>query len=114
MNSTTTGFMPIVSTMDLRCNLGAILDKVRYTGQGVIVERKGEELVAIVPIKMAREAEKNSREKKLEAMKNIGRLLKEINLYGDDPDMTDEKAMKIANAAVQEVRQMKANKFKKK
>lgn len=105
--------MPIVSTMDLRGNLGAIFDQVMYTGQGVVVERKGKELVAIVPVKMVREMERFSREKKLKALKNISRILRSAK-GGSDPNMTDEKAMEIANAAVQEVRQMRANKFKKK
>lgn len=103
MNTTTS--LPTVSTMDLRGNLGAIFDKVMYTGQGVIVERKGKELVAIVPIEKLRELEKINRQKKVKALKNMVKIL-EAARGEDDPTMTDEKAMDIANAAISEVRQI--------
>ena len=43
-----------ISTMDLRARLGDVLDRVRLRFDTFVVERKGEEVAAIVPVERLR------------------------------------------------------------
>ncbi len=50
-----------ISTMDLRARLGDVLDRVRLRFDTFVVERKGEEVAAIVPIERMRRLEEFAR-----------------------------------------------------
>jgi prevent-host-death family protein len=46
-----------ISTMNLRAKLGDVLDRVRLRFDTYIIERKGEEVAAIVPVERMRRLE---------------------------------------------------------
>ncbi|MFT3913190.1 MAG: type II toxin-antitoxin system prevent-host-death family antitoxin [Anaeromyxobacteraceae bacterium] len=50
-----------ISTMDLRARLGDVLDRVRLRFDTFVVERKGEEIAAIVPVERMRRLEEFAR-----------------------------------------------------
>lgn len=50
-----------ISTMDLRARLGDVLDRVRLRFDTFVVERKGEEVAAIVPVERMRRIEEFAR-----------------------------------------------------
>jgi len=50
-----------ISTMDLRARLGDVLDRVRLRFDTFVVERKGEEVAAIVPVERMRRLEEFAR-----------------------------------------------------
>ena len=50
-----------ISTMDLRAKLGDVLDRVRLRFDTYVVERKGEEVAAIVPVERMRRLEEFAR-----------------------------------------------------
>jgi len=59
-----------ISTMDLRARLGDVLDRVRLRFDTFVVERKGEEVAAIVPVERMRRLEEFARRRanELEAL----------------------------------------------
>jgi prevent-host-death family protein len=50
-----------ISTMDLRAKLGDVLDRVRLRFDTFVIERKGEEVAAIVPVERMRRLEEFAR-----------------------------------------------------
>lgn len=50
-----------ISTMHLRARLGDVLDRVRLRFDTFVVERKGEEVAAIVPVERMRRLEEFAR-----------------------------------------------------
>ncbi len=52
---------PHISTMDLRERLGDFIDRVRLRSDRFIVERKGEEVAALVPVAQLRRMEDYAR-----------------------------------------------------
>jgi prevent-host-death family protein len=52
---------PHISTMDLRERMGDFLDRVRLRSDRFIVERKGEEVAALVPVAHLRRMEEYAR-----------------------------------------------------
>lgn len=50
-----------ISTMDLRAKLGDVLDRVRLRFDTYVIERKGEEVAAIVPVERMRRLEEFAR-----------------------------------------------------
>ena len=63
-----------ISTMDLRASLGDVLDRVRLRFDTFVVERKGEEIAAIVPVDRMRRLEEFARRRaaELEAFQSDG------------------------------------------
>ncbi len=50
-----------ISTMDLRAKLGDVLDRVRLRFETFVIERKGDEVAAIVPVERMRRLEEFAR-----------------------------------------------------
>ena len=100
MNKSNASIAP-VSTADLRRSLGEICDRVQYTGQSVIVSRKGREIVAIVPVSMLRMAANTLKKEKEKALLDLVSLLDGIK---DEGYSSDAEAMKVANRGVKEVK----------
>jgi prevent-host-death family protein len=50
-----------ITTMDLRAKLGDVLDRVRLRFDTYVIERKGEEVAAIVPVERMRRLEEFAR-----------------------------------------------------
>ena len=55
-----------ITTMDLRAKLGDVLDRVRLRFDTFVIERKGEEVAAIVPVERMRRLEEFARRRFVE------------------------------------------------
>ena len=55
-----------ITTMDLRAKLGDVLDRVRLRFDTFVIERKGEEVAAIVPVERMRRLEEFARRRSVE------------------------------------------------
>lgn len=84
-----------VSTMDLRQKLGDILNRVDLRHEQFIVERKGRQMAAIIPMDLFNEIQDSARKH----MINF--------LDGLSTSLSDEKAMSFANEIKKEARSAK-------
>lgn len=55
-----------ISTLDLRAQLGELLDRVRLRFDSFVVERKGKEIAALVPVERMRRLEEFARKRSKE------------------------------------------------
>lgn len=90
-----------ISTMDLRARLGDVLDRVRLRFDTFVIERKGEEVAAIVPVERMRRLEEFARRRadELEAFQRetagrIGSEEIERRLRGSLEEVRAERAAK--------------------
>jgi len=87
MQTTTLG------AFEARRKFGKILETVGYKGGSVVVEKNGEELVAIVPVEMLRQWERE-REAFFEEMREVS----------ERSDLSEEETTKLVAEAVQAIR----------
>ena len=90
-----------VTTMDLRHNLGDILNRVDLRHEQFIVERKGKQLAAIIPIGLFNEIQEAARKHVLQFLDELG------------DGLSDDEAMNLANEVKQEARSLKKSANKK-
>lgn len=76
-----------VSTMDVRHNLGEILNRISLRNDQYIVERKGKPLAVMVPVEKAKAMEEAARIGILDILKKR------------DPKISAKEAMEIADLA---------------
>ena len=84
--------MITISTMDVRSNIGELLDKIALRGDEYLVTRKGKPLAVMMPVEKAESIRRAARMR-------LDELLERPNLLE-----TDAEAMDLANAAVKESR----------
>lgn len=58
-----------ISSMQLRKSIGDILNRVQYTGERFIVERKGDAVAAIVPVELLEQLERLEAEQEIELLR---------------------------------------------
>ena len=58
-----------ISSMQLRKSIGDILNRVQYTGECFVVERKGDAVAAIVPVELLEELERLEGEREAELLR---------------------------------------------
>lgn len=61
----------ILSTLDLRQQLGEVLDRVSLRHDQFVIERKGKPLAAVVPISKLEQMERFAREQALAALQGL-------------------------------------------
>ncbi len=81
-----------VSTLDLRHNLGEILNRVDLRHEQFVVERKGKQMAAIIPIGLFNEIQ-------VVARKHMAQFLDDLK-----NNLSDAEAMDLANEIKREVR----------
>ncbi len=81
-----------VSTIDLRHNLGEILNRVDLRHEQFVIERKGKKMAAIIPIGLFNEIQEAAREHVVKFLDNL------------KSDLSDADAMALANEIKHEVR----------
>lgn len=84
-----------VSTIDLRHNLGEILNRVDLRHEQFVVERKGKQMAAIIPISLFNEIQ-------VVARKHMIQFLDDLK-----GNLSDAEAMDLANEIKREVRSNK-------
>lgn len=84
--------MITISTMDVRSNIGELLDKIALRGDEYLVTRKGKPLAVMMPVEKAESIRRAARMR-------LDELLGRPNLLE-----TNAEAMDLANAAVRESR----------
>ena len=84
-----------LSTMELRHNLGEILNRVDLRHEQFVIERKGKQMAAIIPIGLFNEIQEAARE-------HVVKFLDELS-----GDLSDDEAMALANEVKQEARALK-------
>ena len=84
--------MITISTMDVRSNIGELLDKIALRGDEYLVTRKGKPLAVMMPVEKAESIRRAARMR-------LDELLERPNLLE-----TDAEAMDLANDAVRESR----------
>ncbi len=82
-----------LGAFEARRKFGKIIETVGYKGDNVVVEKNGEELVAIVPVKMLRQWE-SEREV----------FFEEMRVVSERSNLSEEEATKLVAEAVQAVR----------
>lgn len=82
---------PHVTMMDLRARLGEIVDRVRLRSERFIVERKGEEMAAVVPVGHLRRIEEYAHWYALDAM---ARMARELAASEDEIDSVVDEAIR--------------------
>ena len=90
-----------LTAMEARQNFGEILNRVNLVHDQFIIERNGKPLAAIVPIKILEELQAFAR-------KSISEFLSP-----HESELSDEEAMKLANEAKHESRQVHANRIRR-
>jgi prevent-host-death family protein len=93
-----------ISTMDLRAKLGDVLDRVRLRFDTFVVERKGEEVAAIVPVERMRRLEEFARRRADE----LEQFQREVAAR-----IGEEKIERRLRASLEEVRAERAAKGKR-
>ena len=81
-----------VSTIDLRHNLGEILNRVDLRHEQFVIERKGKKMAAIITIGLFNETQEAAREHVVKFLDNL------------KSDLSDADAMALANEIKHEVR----------
>jgi prevent-host-death family protein len=87
--------MITISTMDVRKNIGDILNRVALRGDEYLIERKGKPLAVVMSVEKA------------ETIRRAARLRISDLLDRPNAVATDEEAMTLANAARRSVRTTK-------
>lgn len=87
-----------IAAYEARRQFGRMIREVESKGESYVVERHGEPVAAVVPLRVY-ERWKRQREEFLAILHKA-----QQNSIEHDPDMTEEKAMEIALEAVAEVR----------
>ena len=82
----------VISTMDMRHNLGDILNRVDLRHDQFVIERKGKPLAALIPIVLWEQIQSSAKTYALEFLRSR------------PSDLSDEEAMEIANQAKKSVR----------
>jgi prevent-host-death family protein len=77
-----------VTTLEMRERLGELLDRVRLRQEELVIERKGKPVAALVPIERLEQMQRAARQTVL--------ALLDRQRGGD---LTDEKAMRLADEA---------------
>jgi prevent-host-death family protein len=87
-----------ITTADLRKHLGEVFYRVQYGGESYVVKRKGKEIGAIVPVRVARALQARRDEAR-------GALAAFLEQHTDlNADLTDEEVMDVALEAQEEAR----------
>jgi prevent-host-death family protein len=81
-----------ITTMDIRSNLGDLLNKVSIRHDEYIIERKGKPLAAMIPVE------------KLKAIERAARLQITDILDRSDAEISDDDLMALATEAKKESR----------
>ena len=81
---------PHLSALELRARLGSILDRVRLRMESFVIERKGEELAAIVPVSKLHQLEDFARRHARAVMERMERE----GLGEDEVDPTVAEAVR--------------------
>jgi len=82
----------VISTMDMRHNLGDILNRVDLRHDQFVIERKGKPLAALIPIVLWEQIQSSAKTYALEFLRNR------------PSELSDEEAMKLANKVKKSVR----------
>ena len=77
-----------LSTLELRRQLGEVLDRVALRYDQFVIQRKGKALAAVVPVSKLEQMERFAREQALAALRNVPRT-----------KLSDAKAMRLADEA---------------
>src|SRR5437773_919317 len=85
-----------ISANEARRGFGRVLDTVGFRGDTVVVEKNGERLAAIVPIKLFDKWEEHRRA-----------FFDQMRAISEQVNMAEDEAMKLADEAVQAVRAQK-------
>jgi prevent-host-death family protein len=91
-----------ISTLDLRQQLGDILDRVALRHDQFVIERKGKPLAAVVPISKLEQMERFAREQALAALQRLPAAT-----------LSDAKTMTLANEAKHATRRLKTSRTRK-
>ena len=81
-----------VSTIDLRHNLGEILNRVDLRHEQFVIERKGKQMAAIIPMTLFNEIQETARRHVIQFLDNL------------KSDLSDTRAMDLANDLKREIR----------
>jgi len=85
-----------IGAFEARRHFGKLLSAVGFSGTSIVVEKNGQRIAAIVPIKVLDDWEKERQE-----------FFDEMRRMAEASNLSEEEATGLANAAVAEVRKEK-------
>lgn len=89
-----------ISAMDLRRQAGDILNQIYYQNQSIVVERSGEPMAVLIPIRRFKQME----DRKQQARARVLEIAQEISSTFTASGLSEDEARTLIEQEVEEVR----------